>query len=216
MKYTVLTDQLFAYMDRSRTDFDDQVLNELREETKQFGENSVMQIGNEQGTFLTILTRLIEANKAIEIGTFTGHSSICIARGLPDNGRLCCLDASDEWTSVAKKYWAKAGLENKIDLFLGDALNNLAQLSDQAPFDLAFIDADKVAYEEYYEAVLPLIRKGGVILFDNMFRGGCVLDDNPDEGTKVVIRINEKLANDPRVETVLLPIGDGVQVTRKV
>ncbi len=216
MKYTVLDDQLFEYINRSRTDFDDRLLSDLNQATQQFGDDAIMQIGNEQGTFLTILARLIGAKTAIEIGTFTGHSSICIARGLPDDGRLICLDVSDQWTSLAREFWQKAGLEHKIELFIGDAIESLKRIPASPSFDLAFIDADKVAYDDYFEGVIPLIRPGGVILFDNMFRGKRVLEVETDEGTQVIKQLNAKLANDPRVETVLLPIGDGLQLTRKV
>ena len=216
MKHTPLTDELAAYMDRCRTHFDEQVLQDLRRETQRFSDDAIMEIGNDLGGLLTILTKLISARRAIEIGTFTGHSSICIARGLTSDGQLFCFDTSQEWTAVARKYWARAGLDHKITLTIGNAVDHVETIAGEGPFDLAFIDADKSLYGEYFNCVLPLVRSGGLMLFDNMFRGGRVLDATVDAGTAAIRDLNRVLCEDSRVETVLVSIGDGIQVTRKI
>ena len=198
-----------------RSDANDPLLAELRAETSKFGADAVMQISDVQGSFLTILTRLTQVQSALEIGTFTGHSSICIARGLSDDGRLLCLDMSEAWTDVARKYWRKAGLTEKIELRLGDALESLGNLLPSDRFELVHIDAEKTLYDQFFELALPHVVPNGLIIFDNMFWGGQVAEPEPDERTQAVQEMNEKLANDPRVETVLLSIGDGVQFCRK-
>jgi caffeoyl-CoA O-methyltransferase len=175
-----------------------------------------MQIGPDQGAFMTLLVRAIGARVAIEIGSFTGYSAICIARGLPDNGRLLCLDASAEWTSVARKYWRRAKVEKKIELRLGPAIDSLNKLEPGWTFDFAFIDAHKPEYDAYYELVLPRMRPNGLILFDNMLWGGRLGKNAPIKhpNGRAIEKLNRKLAADDRVESVLLSIGDGVQLCR--
>ena len=213
-RFIEFSNELMSYVDQSRTQIDDELLSELRQSTAQFGEDAIMQIPDAQGTFMTLITRLIGAKTALEIGTFTGHSSICIARGLPEDGKLVCLDLSREWTDVAQQFWAKAGLRDRIELRLGDALETLAGIND-LQFDLVHIDADKTQYDSYFEAALPMVRSGGLFVFDNMLRAGRVVDADPDPGTAALIKLNEKLSRDSRVETVLLTIGDGLQFCRK-
>src|SRR6266536_273819 len=176
-----------------------------------------MQISREQGSFMTLLVAAIGAKSAIEVGTFTGYSSICIARGLSKNGRLICLDESKEWTDIAQKYWAQAGINQRIELRLGAAIPLLQQLEPGLTFDLAFIDATKTEYDAYYELLLPLIRTNGLILFDNMLWGGRV-GGGPitEDSGRAIDALNHKLAKDNRVESVLLPIADGLQLCRKV
>ena len=154
--------------------------------------------------------------RAIEIGTFTGTSSICIARGLPADGRLLCLDINDTWTGIARKYWEKAGVADKIELRLGDARETVRELGD-ASFDFAFIDADKTGYDAYYEACLQLIRPGGLIVLDNMLRGGRVANPgaSTDESLLAIRSLNEKISRDPRVSACLLTVGDGLMLARK-
>jgi len=193
----------------------DPLLQELRSETARFGDDAGMQISEVQGSLLTILTRLLGVRSALEIGTFTGHSSICIARGLPQDGKLICLDLSVEWTDVAQDYWDQAGLRDKLELRIGDAIESLASFNDADRFDLVHIDAEKTLYDQFFEGVLPHVRQNGVIIFDNMLWGGRVVEDDPDERTRAIMNLNAKLAADPRVETVLLPIGDGIQICRK-
>ncbi len=179
-KFTPLNDRLFRYLCEARTNASDRVLEDLRTETAALGEISMMQIGQDQGSFMTLLVQAIGARRAIEIGSFTGYSSICIARGLPENGRLLCLDASAEWTAMARKYWRRAGVADKIELRLGPGIESLKKLEAKWRFDFAFIDAHKVEYDAYYELVLPRMRRNGLILFDNMFSGGPRGQKGPD------------------------------------
>jgi caffeoyl-CoA O-methyltransferase len=214
-KFTSVHAGLFKYICDCARGAQDSVLEKLREETAALGEIAVMQIGPDQGAFMTLLTRAIGARSALEVGTFTGYSSICLARGLPENGRLLCLDASAEWTAVARRYWKKAGVDHKIKLQIGPAAASLRSLRKKDLFDIAFIDADKTGYDEYYELALPHIRPNGLILFDNMLWGGR-LGKGPirEPGGRAIDRLNKKLARDPRVESVLLSVGDGLQICR--
>lgn len=194
----------------------DSVLIDLAAETlAAFPDAAGMQIGPEQGAFMTMLTRLTGARRAIEIGTFTGYSAICIARGLAEDGRLTCCDVSDEWTSMARRYWQLAGLADRIDLQLRPALETLRALPEAAVFDLAFIDADKGGYVGYWDEVVPRIRPGGLILADNTLSSGRVADPAvPDE--RVPVRgFNDHALADERVDLVLLSVGDGLTVARK-
>ena len=185
-------------------------------ETEALGGISVMQISPEQGAFMTLFTRLIGARRAVEIGTFTGYSAACIARGLPPDGRLLCCDVSEEWTALARRHWDATGVADKIELRIGPALDTLAALVDEPTFDLAFIDADKPAYPDYYEAVLRRLHPGGVILVDNVLWGGAVIDPAvDDEHTNIIRAFNRMVADDPRVDSVILPVGDGLTIARK-
>jgi caffeoyl-CoA O-methyltransferase len=215
-KFTPLNDRLFDYLCGCRSHGADKVLEDLRRETATLGEIAEMQIGQDQGSFMTILVKAIGAKTAIEVGSFTGYSSICIARGLPAGGRLLCFDASEEWTNIARKYWRRAGVENKIELRLGPATDTLKKLKRGLKFDFAFIDAHKPEYEDYYELVLPRMRPNGLILFDNMLWGGRLGKKQPIKhlNGRAIDRLNHKLAEDPRVESVLLSVGDGVQLCR--
>jgi caffeoyl-CoA O-methyltransferase len=217
LKYVPLTDAVYHYVCSCRSQANDPVLDALREETDRLGEISVMQISPEQGTFMTILTAAIGATSAIELGTFTGYSSICMARGLRPQGKLICIDPSEEWTAVARKYWAKAGVQGRIELRIGSAIPVLQKLEPGLTFDLAFIDAVKAEYDAYYELVLPRVRKNGLIIFDNMLWGGR-LGSGPvtDPGGKAIDELNRKLAADKRVESVLLPVADGLNLCRKL
>jgi caffeoyl-CoA O-methyltransferase len=215
-KFTVMNERLFRYLCRWRSGPRDAVLEALRSETAALGGIAVMQIGPDQGTLMTLLAGAIGARTAIEIGTFTGYSSICIARALPPDGRLLCLDASAEWTAIARRYWARAKLEGKIELRLGPALETLRNLEPGRRFDFAFIDAHKAEYDAYYELVLPRMRANGLILFDNMLWRGRLGGQRPIQDAKgrAIDRLNRKLARDKRVESVLLSIGDGVRICR--
>lgn len=194
------------------------LLRQLREETAQI-EYSVMQISPEQGQFMSLLIKLMRAERAIEIGTFTGYSSICIASALSENGKLICCDISPQWTDMAEKYWALAGLENKIQLFNQPAEKTLQALLDEGAektFDFVFIDADKQNYIMYYEMALQLLRKGGLIAIDNTLWSGAVADpDNQEPGTRAIRRFNEMLKQDKRVSQSLLTIGDGLTLILK-
>ena len=216
LKYVALNDSLYRYLSECRSDAGDPVLAELRAATDALGDISRMQISGEQGMFLQILTAASGARHAIEVGTFTGYSSLCIARGLPSDGRLICVDASREWTDIAQKYWSKAGVRERIELRLGSAIPVLKALEPNLTFDFAFIDAAKSEYEAYYELLLPRIRSNGLILFDNMLWGGR-LGAGPisDDDGRAIDALNHKLAQDSRVDSVLLPIADGIHLCRK-
>lgn len=214
-KFLALTSDLYRYMVAHCSDRDP-LLAELMAETESLGPVSVMQISAEQGAFMTLLARAIGARCAVEVGTFTGYSALCIARGLPDDGRLLCCDVNEEWTALARKYWERAGVANKIDLRIAPALDTLRALPATEQFDLAFIDADKVNYARYYEEILKRLRPNGLILFDNVFWLGQVLDPHDtSEDTQALRRLNDQLASDARVETVMLPISDGLTIARK-
>src|ERR1700681_1711331 len=164
----------------------------LIEETAALGAVAGMQIAPEQGVFLTLLTGLIGARRAIEIGTFTGYSALCIARGLADDGRLLCCDVSEGWTSIGRRYWERDGLADRIELRLGPALDTLRSLPAEPEFDLAFIDADKQNYPHYYDEVLTRLRPNGVVLVDNVLWGGRVLDPNADDAdTRAIPAFND-------------------------
>lgn len=213
MKSVPITEELYSYIIAQRTRRTDPVLEALTVETKKLGGISGMQISEDQSSFMTLLVAALGVKNALEIGTFTGTSALCIARGLPVGGKLLCLDRSDEWTSIARKFWAEAGVADKIELRLGDARETVQQLGD-ATFDFAFIDADKSGYDTYYEAVLPKIKTNGVIIFDNMLRHGAVLDPRSDDD-HAIVNLNAKLAADDRVESVLIPLADGLMMCRK-
>jgi predicted O-methyltransferase YrrM len=195
-----------------------ELLRQLREETAQL-EYSVMQISPEQGQFMSLLIKLMGAKRAIEIGTFTGYSSICIADAMPGDGRLICCDISPQWTSIAEKYWALAKLEEKIDLYNQPAQQTLQMLLDdgaEKSFDFIFIDADKQNYIAYYEMALRLLRRGGVIAVDNTLWSGAVADpENIEPGTRAIRRFNDMVKEDKRVSTSLLTIGDGLTLILK-
>jgi predicted O-methyltransferase YrrM len=194
------------------------VLRELRAETAALPRGG-MQIGADQGAFMAILVRLIGARRCLEIGTFTGYSALVVAMALPSDGRLVACDISEEWTRIARRYWAKAGMSDRIDLRLGPARETVAgliQAGAAGSFDFAFIDADKTSYDVYYEASLTLVRSGGLILLDNTLQDGAVVDPARHEADTDAIRaINRKVRDDERVEAALLTIGDGVMMARK-
>ena len=195
------------------------VLTKLREETASLPQ-AEMQIAPEQGAFLAFLVRLIGARHTLEIGTFTGYSALAVALALPPAGRVTALDVSEEWTAIARQHWEEAGVAKKITLHLAPALDSLAGLEAKGKagaFDFAFIDADKTGYDGYYEACLRLVRPGGLIAFDNMLMSGEVADRSVKrEGVKAVRALNAKLAEDPRVDAVLLPLGDGMTLARRL
>jgi predicted O-methyltransferase YrrM len=178
-----------------------------------------MQIGPDQGALMALLVRLVGARQALEVGVFTGYSSLCVAAALPADGRLVACDVSEEWTAVARRYWQEAGLAGRIDLRLGPASDTLAQLEKElgpGAFDFAFIDADKPSYDGYYEACLRLVRPGGLIALDNMLWEGAVADPAvTDEETVALRALNRKVRDDHRVEATLLTVGDGVLLARK-
>ena len=179
-----------------------------------------MQISPDQGQFMAMLAGILEARRILEIGVFTGYSSLCFALNLPEDGQLVALDESEEWTRVARRYWNEAGVANKIDLRLGPALATLENLiagGESGKFDIAFIDADKTNYAHYYERSLELVRRGGLIIFDNMLWGGRVTQaESKDEDTEAIRVMNAKLHKDTRVCVSMLSVGDGVTLARKL
>jgi predicted O-methyltransferase YrrM len=214
---TRLSDGLYAYM-LSVSLREPECLVRLREETASF-ELARMQVSPEQGQFMALLTKLIDARKVLEIGVFTGYSSLCMALALPEKGRIVACDVNESWTSIARRHWRQAKIDHKIDLRLAPAVDTMAALiagGESDTFDMVFIDADKENYATYYELSLKLVKQGGLILIDNVLWHGRVLDREDNEASVVAIRnLNEKLRDDDRVEISLLPIGDGVTLVRK-
>jgi caffeoyl-CoA O-methyltransferase len=209
-KYTALDDDLHRYLVEHGSRRDD-VLRRLAEETEALGEISVMQIAPDQGALISLLVRAIGSRRALELGTFTGYSAICIARGLPNDGRLLACELSEEWAKIARRYFAEAGVADRIELRLGPALDTLRALPPDEEFDFAFIDADKQSYLDYYEAVLARLRPGGLMMIDNVLRGGAVLDAEDDSpGNTVVRELNERVASDDRVDVAMLGVADGI------
>ena len=195
-----------------------EVLRQLREETSLL-EEAEMQISPEQGQFMAFLAKLLCAKRTLEVGVFTGYSSTWVALTLPVDGRLVACDVSEEYTSIARRYWRKAGVEDRIELRLGPAeetLDTLVRQGQRDMFDFAFIDADKMSYDAYYEFSLRLVRPGGVIAIDNALRRGKILEqENPDETTVAMQAFNQKLYDDERIDVSLVPISDGLMLARK-
>ena len=190
----------------------------LREVTHKLPEHE-MQIAPEQGQFMRLLVSLINAQRVVEVGTFTGYSALSMALALPDNGRIICCDISQEWTDIAHKYWLAAGVADKIELRLGDAIDTLTHLlaTHTGQIDLMFIDADKENYHKYFELGLTLLRPGGLILVDNVLWNGTVADQSNQEPTTQAIRaFNERVFQDDRVELSMLPLADGLTMARKI
>jgi predicted O-methyltransferase YrrM len=190
----------------------------LRHETAQLPQ-AAMQIGPDQASFLALLVKAIGARRAIEIGTFTGYSALAVACALPDDGKLVCCDVSEEWTRIARRYWAEAGIADRIDLRIAPAIETLRALARSpgpGTFDFAFIDADKSGYDAYYEQCLVLLRRGGLIAIDNTLWSGWVVDASRDDAdTKALRALNRKIHEDSRVDMCLLSVGDGVMLARK-
>ena len=197
---------------------DNDIKRRLRRETAALPEGG-MQITPEQGQFMALLIALMGARQVLEIGTFTGYSTLCMAEALPEDGRIIACDCSEEWTSIGRRYWREAGVAEKIDLRLGDArtsLDHLLQNGMKEAFDLIFIDADKGGYGTYYEKSLQLLRRGGLIMVDNALWGGRVADDSvQDEDTQSIRNLNKKIRDDERVEASLILVGDGLYLARK-
>ena len=213
-KHLPLSDSLQTYLGDMHSGAGDPLLAELQRETRAlFPDRAEMQISAAQGTLLSMFTGLTAAHAMVEVGTFTGYSAICLARALAAGGRLLCCDISEEWTAVARRYWVRAGVADRIDLRLGPALDTLRALPVDARFDLAFIDADKTGYDAYYEALLPRMRQGGLFVFDNMLFNGRI-EDATDESALALNALNRKLSTDPRVESVLMPFSDGLNLAR--
>ncbi|MGH3331326.1 MAG: class I SAM-dependent methyltransferase [Nocardioidaceae bacterium] len=212
-----ISDELHAYLLEVGVREPD-VLARLREETASIPQHG-MQVAPEEGAFLAMLVELTGARRYLEIGTFTGYSSLAVALALPDDGRLVCCDVSQEWTDVARKYWQEAGVSDKVDLRIAPAvetLDSLLETGEEAAYDFAFVDADKTGYDAYYDRLMRLVRPGGLIAFDNTLWGGRVVAPDADDADTLAIRaLNARLAADERVSLSLLPIADGVTLARR-
>jgi predicted O-methyltransferase YrrM len=212
-----LPDNVYEYL-IAHSVRDSAVKRRLREETAKLP-LGMMQIGADQGQFMGLLVELIGARRALEVGTFTGYSSLCVAEAMGPQGRMICCDISEEFTSVARRYWREAGVADRIDLRLGpgtETLDKLLAAGEAGKFDFAFIDADKTSYDAYYERALKLVRAGGLIAIDNVLWGGDVANpEDKSEDTVTIRRLNDKLAKDDRVTLAMVSIGDGLTLARK-
>ncbi|MGY1840875.1 MULTISPECIES: O-methyltransferase [unclassified Modestobacter] len=213
----LLTPELADYV-RAGSEPPDAVVADLLAETAALADRgeapASFQIAPEQGALMQLLTRALGVRRAVEIGTFTGYSALCVARGLPADGRLTCLDRNGEWTAVARRYWERAGVADRIELRLGDAHATLRELPAEPVFDLAFVDADKSGYADYVDQLHPRMAENGLVLLDNTLRHGRVLEPRSDDD-RAVVELNAALSTDPRWETVLLPVSDGLTFLRK-
>ncbi|SCE71053.1 O-methyltransferase [Micromonospora chokoriensis] len=208
-----LTDELHAYLVAHGSP-PDEIIRDLADETRSvLPEHATMQVAPEQAAFLTFLTRLLGARQAVEVGTFTGLSSLAIARGLPDGGQLTCFDISEEFTGIARRYWDRAGVQDRIDLRIGPAGDRLRELPQERYLDFAFIDADKTGYPIYWAELVPRMRPGGVIAVDNVLRGGRVIAPR-DVSDRAIAAFNDEVLADVRVDPVMLPIADGLTLAR--
>jgi caffeoyl-CoA O-methyltransferase len=214
-KFTAMTAELHAYVRRLCVPADP-LLQRLVEETTALGQVARMQIAPDEGMLLQLLARMIGTRFAIEIGTFTGYSAISIARGIADDGKLLCCDVNEEWAAIARRYFREAGLDGKIELRIAPALETLRSLPETEGVDFAFVDADKQSYADYYEEILKHLRPGGLLLIDNVFWGGSVVDASDESESTLAIRsLNEHVAADQRVDAVIVPIADGLTIARK-
>jgi caffeoyl-CoA O-methyltransferase len=214
-KFLALTEPVYRYVVAHKSE-NDEVLAALAEETAKLGPIGVMQIAPEQGAFMSLLTRVIGAKSAVEVGTFTGYSAISVARALPEDGKLLACDVSEEWRAIARRYFERAQVSHKIDLRIGPAIDTLRALPKTPQFDIGFVDADKKSYLAYYEEILLRLRPNGLLLIDNTLWQGAVADPAvDDEQTQALRALNDHLAHDSRVEVVLLPIADGLTIVRK-
>ena len=217
-KYTALDDELHTYLVEHGAREDD-VLRRVRAETAAMGSISAMQVAPDQGAFLTMLCRMLGVREAIELGTFTGYSAICIARGLAEGGRLVACELSEEYAETAGRNLDAAGVSDRVEIRIGPAADTLASIPEREVLDFAFIDADKPNYSNYYELVLARLRVGGVIAVDNVLAGGDVVRDEPTDfsadSVAAIREINEKIVADDRVDCVMLGVADGVTLARK-
>jgi caffeoyl-CoA O-methyltransferase len=217
-KYVPLNDAIYDYVIAQRSNANDPILTALQIETQNLGEISQMAISPDQASFISLLVAIIGAKWAVEVGTFTGTSSISIARSLAPGGKLVCFDQDFKFTSIARRYWIKAGVQDRIDLRLGDAHRLVPHYRPTNLLDFVFIDADKEGYDFYFETLLPYVRSGGLILFDNMLRGGQLIHpvEKHTPANRAIDQLNRKLAADNRIQSVLIPMADGLVVCRKL
>ena len=214
-KFTALTPELHRYA-VEHSSFRQGVVPELEAAAEAMGDRALMQIAGDQAALITILVRAIDARRALEVGTFLGYGALAIARGLPADGELVCCELESEYAERARGHLERAGLADRAEIRVGPAVETLAAIEDGESFDFAFIDADKSSYPDYLEQCLRLLRSGGLIMLDNMFMGGRILDPSVDEPTGIVAELNDRLAADGRVEVAMLGIADGVTLARKL
>ena len=217
MRNFTVTDAVRDYAVSHGTWQPDEVIRQLHAETEALGDVAGMQIGDDQGQLLTMMARLVGARRAVEVGTFTGYSSLCIARGLQEDGSLLCCDIREDWTSIGVRAWERAGVRDRIDLRIAPALHTLQALPAEADIDLVFIDADKQGYASYWDELVPRVRSGGVLLADNVLWSGAIVDESVNDENVVALReFNDKVAADGRVEVAMLTAFDGLTVARKL
>lgn len=214
-----LNDQVYAYLLKNIS-VESPAAQDLREETHAKLTMAGMQVSPEQAAFMAFLVQVLGVEQAVEVGTFTGYSALAVAQALPENGRLIACDVSKEWTDIGRKYWQKAGVDHKIDLRLAPAVETLEHLlaeGNEGKFDFAFIDADKANYAVYYERCLSLLRVGGIVAVDNVLWGGRTADPTlTDASTTAIRQLNSLIADDSRVNSTMLPVGDGLTLARKL
>lgn len=211
-----LSDELHEYVVAHGATPDPVVADLIAETRTALRDRASMQIAPEQAPFLEIMARALGVRRAVEVGTFTGLSALSIARGLADGGTLICCDVSEEYTSIARRYWARAGVADRIDLRLGPAAETLAAMPGEPHLDLAFIDADKTGYPAYWAEIVPRMRPGGVILVDNVLRGGRIVDPPASPDDAAMVRFNDMVAADDRVRSMIVPFADGVTMALKI
>jgi caffeoyl-CoA O-methyltransferase len=215
LKSIGLSDELHTYL-LAHNPTPDAIVEELTAETRAvLADVAHFQIAPEQAPFMTLMTRIVGARRAVEVGTFTGLSALAIARGLAPGGKLICLDISAEYTALARRYWAKAGVDDRIELRIGPAAESLALLPAEPHLDLAFIDADKVGYPAYWAEIVPRMRPGGVILVDNVLRGGRVVTGAASADDEAMLAFNDMVTADERVDAVMIPLADGLTIATK-
>ena len=217
MRSFLVTDEVRDYAVGHGSWQPDEVVAQLRADTQALGPDLAdMQVGDDQGQLLTMLARLVDARRAVEVGTFTGYSSLCIARGLAEGGSLLCCDVNADWTAIGARAWERAGVRDRIDLRIAPALQTLSTLPDEPHLDLIFIDADKGGYVDYWEQLVPRTRPGGLLLADNVLWSGEIVDGAITTANATALRaFNDRVAADRRVDVVVLPAFDGLTIARK-
>jgi caffeoyl-CoA O-methyltransferase len=213
-KFISITPELHRYA-VEHSSFRDGVVPDVEQAGEDMGDLAAMQIAGDQAAFMTLLARAIGAREALEVGTFLGYGAIAIARGLPEDGRLTCLELDEGYAERAREHLVAAGLEDRVEIRVGPALESLRAMERAESFDLAFIDADKTEYIEYFEETLPRMRPNGLIMLDNTLRGGSVLEPGDSEAARVTAGLNDRLAHDDRVDVALLGFADGITLARK-
>ncbi len=213
-KFISITPELHRYS-VEHSSFRDGAVVDVERAGEEMGDLATMQIAGDQAALITILVAAIGATSALEVGTFLGYGAIAIARGLPEDGRLICCELDEGYANRAREHLAKAGLEGKVELRIGPALDSLRAMDPTEGFDFAFIDADKTEYIDYFEETLPRIRRNGLIMLDNTLRGGTVLDPGDSDAARVTAELNDRLARDERVDVALLGVADGITLARK-